>query len=109
MKKGELDNAMIMALDMTVSVMGSAMLTWGGFWEGFSGAKLAGATLTTACLIFSGLRDTQHLIRKVCGYYEKPRRERKKINSVQGTPWTEVRFNGYVPVDGNPAHDDKAV
>jgi hypothetical protein len=106
MKKIEkIDRLIIEALNVSVSVMGSLLLTQNGFWEGFSAPKTIGATVFTAVIFFRALKDAQHGLRKgarngktVDGDRGEFGKKGKK-NIVQGTPWTEIRFNQYREVD----------
>ena len=102
MKKIEkIDRLIIETLNVSVSVMGSLLLTQSGFWEGFSTPKTVGATVFMAAIIFRALEDAQHGLRKgarngktVDGDRGELGRKGKK-NIIQGTPWTEVQFNQY--------------
>lgn len=105
MKMKKVDRLIIEALNVAVSVLGSALLTQGGFWEGFSTPKTIAATAFMAALIFRALKDAQHGLRKGAVGNEKTGagrvRQAKPKNLVQGTPWTQVQFVGYKQVDRN--------
>ena len=113
-KSGKIDRLIIETLNVSVSVMGSLLLTQSGFWEGFSTPKTVGATVLMAAIIFRALEDAQHGLRKGTrnGKTETDDREigrKSKKNIIQGTPWTEVQFNQYREVDRDPRDNAAAL
>lgn len=113
MKKIEkIDRLIIEALNVSVSVMGSLLLTQSGFWEGFSTPKTIGATVLMAALIFRALKDAQHGLRK--GARDEKAgagrsRQKDQKNIVQGTPWTQIQFVGYKQADRDPRDNAAAL
>ncbi len=108
----KIDRLIIETLNITVSALGSALLTQAGFWEGFSTPKTIGATILMAALIFRALKDAQHGLRK--GARDEKTgagraRQTKPKNIIQGTPWTQVQFVGYKQVDRNPRDNAEAL
>lgn len=111
MKMRKVDRLIIEALNVTVSVLGSALLTQSGFWEGFSKLKTIGATAFMAALIFRALKDAQHGLRKGARDEAGAGRSRQKgqKNIVQGTPWTQIQFVGYKQADRDPRDNAAAL
>jgi hypothetical protein len=111
MKMKKVDRLIIEILNIAVSALGSALLTQGGFWEGFSTPKTIGATILMAALIFRALKDAQHGLRKGARDEAGAGRSRQKNqkNIVQGTPWTQVQFVGYKQADRNPRDNAAAL
>lgn len=114
MKMKKVDRLIIEILNIAVSALGSALLTQGGFWEGFSTPKTIVATILMAALIFRALKDAQHGLRKgardEAGAGERGELGQKsKKNIVQGTPWTEIQFNQYREVNRDPRDNAAAL
>jgi hypothetical protein len=113
MKMKKVDRLIIEILNIAVSALGSALLTQGGFWEGFSTPKTIGATILMAALIFRALKDAQHGLRKGAvenvGKGDGRVRQTKPKNIVQGTPWTKVQFVGYKQVNRDPGDNVAAL
>lgn len=110
----KIDRLIIKGLNITVSVMGTLIMAQNGMVEGFSKSRTISAFVIISIVIWRSLEDLERAIRKGAGD-ENPRRKERRVGSkvpkdhLPGTPWTDIRFNGYRETDGDSSLDAEAL